>query len=101
MFSVDDRLTTSGPLHGHRDSSGLVSLGEEILWVDRGFVERTHHCFWRCHSILRVPPAFSRCLQGLADESLLVLTQPSDVSGQLSVLFIICSLNVSPQAGCQ
>lgn len=46
--------------------------------------ELCHWC-WRSRRALRDPPTLPSCLQGLADESLLVLTQPSGVIHHLLV----------------
>lgn len=73
------QVNTPASIPGHRDCRGLAGLGEEVVWIDHGFMERACYWCWRSHRALRDPPTLPSCLQGLADESLLLLAQPSGV----------------------
>ena len=68
---------------GHRDGCGLADLGEQVVWIDCCVIERACGWWWRSCRALRDPPALPICLQGLADESLLLLTQPSGLTHHL------------------
>lgn len=77
VINSQPQVNTPATLPGHRASQGLAGLGEEVVWIDHGFMERACHWGWRSHRALHDPPTLPSCLQGLTDESLLLLTQPS------------------------